>query len=329
MNRGAGNLQRISKLAASLDDQFDGFVGGRVLLCDADSTVYVAAATTKSIETAKTRFCSGVLTAKFLSQAQTVRIELTAAECKKAGRYKLRGVKLYQSNRDKDRKPGLVEPLRKAIGRNMFNVPAGEDWYVNLNFEVEADDTLIIDAWSIGIEDAVIYSADKDLRCWPGRFLDPYENQVLEPCKGIGTLWWHETKSAKSLIGHGPIFFWAQMIMGDTADAIAGLQKAGKEKAWELISPYQETNDESVVAELVLREYMKRDQNPWPEAYGLWLLRTPTYTFAAHLNTLKLSTELRAWLHEKMVEDWYAETDWRESIGHEEGGAEQALPDLY
>lgn len=309
-----------------LPEQFDGYVGGRILLCDADSTVYVAAATTSNLETAKTRFCSGVLTSKFLAQAQSVRVELTARECKKAGRYKLRGVKLYQSNRDQDRKPGLVEPLRKAIGRNMFNVPAGEDWYVNLNFEWEADDTLIMDAWTIGVEDAVIYSADKDLRCWPGRFLDPYDNRVLEPCKGIGTLWWHETKSSRSLIGHGPIFFWAQMIMGDAADAIAGLKKYGKEKAWEMLSSYQESADESAVAELVLREYMKRGQNPWPEAYGLWLLRAPEYTFAAHLNTLTLSKELRAWLHKMMCEEWYADEDWREVAKENDDSAE--LPEL-
>lgn len=322
-------LQRLLATAGAIDeDQFDGYVAGRVLLCDADSTVYVAAATTKNIETAKTRFCSGVLTAKFLANAQSVRIELTAAECKKAGRYKLRGVKLYQSNRDKDRKPGLVEPLRKAIGRNMFNIPDGEDWYVHLNFDVEADDTLIMDAWTLGLEHAVIYSADKDLRCWPGRFLDPYDNKVLEPCKGIGTLWWHETKSDKSLIGHGPIFFWAQMLMGDSADAIAGLVKCGKQRAWDLLGSYQETEDESAVAELVLREYMAKDQNPWPEAVALWLLRTPEYTFAAHLNTLTLSKELRVWLHKKLMEKWYEESDWRDTAAPTEECDGLSLPTL-
>lgn len=308
-----GKLARLQQIAGEIDeDQFDRSVASRILLCDADSTVYVAAATTKNIETAKTRFCSGVLTAKFLANAESVRIELTARECTKAGRYKLRGVKLYQANRDKDKKPGLVEPLRKAIGRNMFNVPDGEDWYVHLNFEFEADDTLIMDAWTIGIDDAVIYSADKDLRCWPGRFLDPYDNKVLEPCVGVGTLWWHETKSDKSLVGHGPIFFWAQMIMGDNADNIAGVKKLGKMAAYEMLESFQETEDESALAEFVLREYMKRDQNPWPEAVALWLYRTPTYSFAAHLNTLTLSKELRVWLHKKLGEEWYANEDWRE-----------------
>ncbi|QQM15416.1 exonuclease [Kosakonia virus Kc261] len=321
-------LKRLLHNAEELDDQFDGYVSGRILLCDADSTVYVASATTSNIETAKTRFCSGVLTAKFLAGAQSVRIELTAAECSKAGRYKLRGVKLYQGNRDKKAKPGLVEPLRKAIGRNMFNVPDGEDWYVHLNFEFEADDTLIMDAWTIGINDAVIYSADKDLRCWPGRFLDPYDNKVLEPCVGIGRLWWHETKSDKSLIGHGPIFFWAQMLMGDSADNIAGVKKIGKQTAYDMLVDYQEIDDESVVAELVLREYMQRDQNPWPEAVALWLYRTPTYSFAAHLNTLTLSKELRVWLHKKLGEEWYAESDWRDSVAASEECDGLQLPTL-
>jgi hypothetical protein len=274
-------LTRLLTQAKTLDLGCPAEVDGRVLLTDADSTAYVAAATTKSIETAKTRFVSGVLAAQFLAGSQSSRIYLTASECRKAGRYKLRGQKLYQANRDHKAKPGLVEPLRKAIGRNMFNKPAGEDWYVNLAFNLEADDQIIIDAWATGFKDAVVYSADKDLRCWPGYFLDPYTNRVLGPVTGVGSLWWQHNKSGDVLIGHGAIFFWSQMIMGDTADNVAGLKKGGKKLAYELLAPFNDAplEDESAIAELVLRRYMALDQNPWPEAFAMWLYRTETYSF--------------------------------------------------
>lgn len=292
-------------------------VAGRVLLTDADSTAYVAAATTKSIETAKTRFVSGVLAAQFLAGSQSSRIYLTASECRKAGRYRLRGQKLYQANRDHKAKPGLVEPLRKAIGRNMFNKPAGEDWYVNLAYDLEADDHIIIDAWATGVEDAVVYSADKDLRCWPGMFLDPYTNRVLPAEPGVGYLYWHHNKSGDVLVGHGTIFFWAQLVMGDTADNVAGLQRCGKKQAWEWLEKFNHApiEDESKIAEKVLRCYMAVDQNPWPEAFAMWLYRTEQYSFAAHLNTLTLSTELKAWLHKKFKEPWYVDEDWRSCAG--------------
>lgn len=322
-------LKSIQARVAGLDIGLPEEVPGRVLLTDADSTAYVAAATTKHIETAKTRFVSGILTAQFLAGAKSTRIYLTAAACKKAGRFKLRGEKLYQANRDAKLKPGLVEPLRQAIGRGMFNIPEGEDWYVNLAYELEADDQIIIDAWATGIDDAVVYSADKDLRCWPGRFLDPYTNRVREPVKGVGFLEWHQNPSDKVLIGHGPIFFWAQMLMGDMADNIAGLRKVGKTQAYELLARFNNTDDESAIAELVLREYMRKGQNPWPEAYGLWLYRTPTYSFAAHINTLTLSDELRVWLHEMFRRDWHVAEDWRESAARaaDEGDGD-TLPDL-
>ncbi len=302
---GQGRLANLLNRTADLDQQFDdSVVEGRVLLCDADSTAYVAAATTSNIETAKRRFCSGILTAKLLAHAESVRVELTAMECTKAGRFGLKGIKRYQANREGVAKPGGVEPLRKAIGRNMFNQPAGEDWRVNLNYKFEADDQLIIDAWSIGME-ACIYSADKDLRCWPGYFLDPYTWKVLPPVEGVGYLEWHETKSTSNIVGHGAIFFWCQMLVGDSADNVAGLQKCGAKKAWELLEPYHNTADESAVAELVLREYMKKKQNPWPEAYAMWLYRTPEYGFFQHIKSLNLSDELSAWMWKMFREDWY------------------------
>lgn len=319
-----GVLHRLQGAAAKLPDQFDGYVSGRVLLTDADSTAYIAAATTNSIETAKTRFCSGVLTSKFLAAAQTARVYLTAAECRKAGRFRLRGAKLYQGNRQDKDKPSLVEPLRKAIGRGMFNIPEGEDWYVSLNYEFEADDTIIMDAWTIGIGDAVVYSADKDLRCWPGHFLDPYENRVLDPVVGVGSLWWKHNKSGDVLIGHGVIFFWSQLLMGDTADNVAGLQGCGKKAAHAALVEFCDSGDESAVAEKVLRMYMEKDQNPWPEAVALWLYRTPAYDFGAHLNTLTLSQELRIWLHAKLKEPWFAD-DWR-ALG-EEGAELGSVPE--
>lgn len=307
------NLKRLSSFADDLPDQFEWCVAGRILLLDGDAAIYKVAATTSNMETAKARFLTYVMTQKFLANAQHVRIYLTPRGCKKAKRGQLLGLKPYQGNRKDKKKPPLVEPLRQAIGRGMFVMPTGEDWYLCLDYEFEADDKIIMDAHYIG-ENAVVHSEDKDLRCWHGHFLDAHTNTVAPPVEGVGKLWWHTTPGGDhTLLGAGPIFFWAQMLMGDSADNVAGLKGCGKQAAMDLLSPFIGTTDESKLAEFVLNMYRQKNQNPWPEAYALWLYRSEEYGFAQHLNALRarhgFNPELWQWLREKFQERWYGESE--------------------
>jgi len=70
---------------------------------------------------------------------------------------------------------------------------------------------------------SVIVSKDKDLRMVPGLHYDFDTEQVVAVGDTFGWLWIDSSKSSKTLKGWGTKFFWAQCLMGDTADNIRGL----------------------------------------------------------------------------------------------------------
>ena len=69
---------------------------------------------------------------------------------------------------------------------------------------------------------SVIVSKDKDLRMVPGLHYDFDTEQVISVGDPFGCLWIDSSKSSKTLKGWGTKFFWAQCLMGDTADNIQG-----------------------------------------------------------------------------------------------------------
>lgn len=288
----------------SLPKQFEDTVQGRVLILDADAAIYKAAATTDNLETAKRRFIKEVQTIEFLAKASNVRLHLTSRDSKKAGRYSLLGVKPYQGNRSGKARPALVEPLRQAIGADMFHCP--DNWQVALHREYEADDGVIMDSYLFK-ESGVVYSEDKDLRLTQYPYLDPYTLELYPTIKeGAGRLYWREKASGASLLGHGPLFFWAQMVMGDTADNIKGLIKlhgkpCGASSAYTLLDGIGSERD---AAQLVLEAYKTIDQNPFPEGCALWLYREPEYSFPRYLYELGMMQD--EWLQECLYKRaWY------------------------
>jgi hypothetical protein len=70
---------------------------------------------------------------------------------------------------------------------------------------------------------SIIVSKDKDLRMVPGLHWDFDTETVVCVGDPFGTIWIDDTKSSKTLKGWGTKFFWAQCLMGDTADNIQGL----------------------------------------------------------------------------------------------------------
>lgn len=274
-----------------LPGQFEGSSNGVTLISDADEAIYLAAATTSNLETAKRRFVQEILTQKFLAKAEFVRIHMTTRDSWKGGRFEIKdSVKPYQGNRDGAKKPPLVEPLRQVVAARRLDIP--EDWYINLESELEADDSCMIDSWQYK-ESGVLYSADKDLRHTPYPILDPKTKSVRPSVTGIGKLWLHQLSRSQSLLGHGPIFFWAQCLMGDGADHIKGITKfdgkqCGPVKTFELLEEFQEQPDEKAVARFVMDAYERNGQAFLPEAYLLWMRRTRDNTIQEHLKWLGL-----------------------------------------
>lgn len=115
------------------------------------------------------------------------------------------------------------------------------------------------------------------------------------------------------------------MLMGDTADNIKGITKAngklcGPAKTFELLreflipqldshTPHHviPTITEQDIARYVLGLYQDNGQNPWPEAWLLWLYPREGYNFHRHMVDLGLldDSDLGVWLKQQLKLKWF------------------------
>ncbi len=286
-----------------LDDDFGLPSNGRTLIIDGDGAAYIAAATVKTVPTGLRRFQSQILEAIFLAECESGEVFLTHEECTKAGRFKIKAVKPYQGQRSSAAKPPLLAQVREAA----YQEGAMDEFDVHMEHVVEADDAMMMLAYHLG-ESGVIRSDDKDLRMTPYPYYDIKRGVVL-PSDPFGELWIEETDSGnKKLVGRSLKFFWAQMVMGDTADNIKGLLKldgknVGLAGAYELLNPLR---DIEAVCNTVIDAYRAIDQNPLPEAWLLWMLRNPNDNVWVYFNELPFSAANRAYLDECVRRDWFS-----------------------
>lgn len=301
---------------ATLPEQFAGCIAGRTLITDGDGVAYRVAATVKRLDTAIRRFQQEMLTQAFLTKSSRIRVHLTASGSDKAGRYRIIGAKPYQGNRTNKAKPALLEPLREAMANR-------ENWleefdFVHLHRELEADDAMMHDAYQLK-ENGVIWSDDKDLRMTPYLYWEK-DTGVLQKPEPIGKLWLKSTTAGtQKCLGQGPLFFWAQMLMGDTADNVQGIltlngTKCGAVGAFTALEAVQSIHE---AANTVLDGYRSIDQNPLPEGWLLWLLRWPGDTFWQYLQELYLTEENRRFVHECAGRKWFTSLEETSSITDE------------
>jgi len=283
----------LREMLDALPSQFDRAVEGRILLLDGDLLCYQAAATVKTLKTALRRFQTLVETERFLTEADEVRVHLTASNCTKLDRFYYPTVKVYQANRTGKAKPPLLEPLRRAA--------ATCEWPDHIKVflwnDLEADDALMIDAVRFG-ENAVMNSRDKDLRITPGPYWEQSTAQIDIIENRFGWVDLKETASDSKIVGHGTKFFWAQMLAGDTADNVKGIrllnnQLCGDTRAIEFLSNF---DDERTCAIAVLEAYMEIEQDPLAEAECLWLRRTPFDNAYTYFRELLLPAKIDTWL---------------------------------
>ncbi len=291
---------------STLPDQFHGCQPGRILILDGDGPAYRVAATVKRLDTAVRRFQQDMLTQMFITKAEHVRVHLTAHDSLKAGRFNVRAIKPYQGQRKGKDKPSLLEPLREAITLRENWLP---EFSVVLHRDIEADDGMMYEAYAHG-ENSVIWSDDKDLRMTPYPYWEK-DRGVLMPSEPFGYLQMKYTEAGTpKCIGQGPLFFWAQMLMGDTADYIQGIlrlngQKCGAVGAYNALHEFEEGKDIHAVANFVLDAYRAIDQNVIAEGWLLWLLRRPGDSFLHYLSELNLTQENRRFVHECYGREWY------------------------
>lgn len=197
-------------------------VKGRVLQVDGDQLCYLAGCFDEEpFSIAKRNFESQLETWMLQAGAEHSIIHLTGDN--KGGRFEIATVKEYQGNRKGKPKPKHLAALRAYVQENYKNVVYHEDQ--------EADDGMAqgnYNAYLAGTPDlSVICSGDKDLRMCSGWHLNQQTGELV--CvSGYGSIHLTEGKP-KQVKGYGTSFFWAQLLMGDTADNIPGLPAIGPE----------------------------------------------------------------------------------------------------
>jgi hypothetical protein len=186
---------------------------------DADQLCYLAGChDDEPFSAARHTFHS--LLESFMLQAGTefCKLHLTGAD--KGGRFRIATVKEYQANRKGKVKPRHLQALREYV-RESEDCVFHEDQ--------EADDGMAQGNYAaIKAGDArmsVICSADKDLKMCSGYHLNQLSGELVY-VDGYGEIYLTEGKK-KEIKGYGTSFFWAQLLMGDTADNIPGLPALG------------------------------------------------------------------------------------------------------
>lgn len=285
-------------LNADVEPLFDNATPGTVLLSDGDGAAYRAAATAKTLPTAYRRFIQEILAEQFLTKTETAEVYLTSSASLKADRDKYPTWKPYQGNRSNKKKPALLEPLRQFLANEPDDLPEGME--VQMEHYWEADDTLIMRAHILG-DHAVMRSDDKDLRLTPGPY---FENSTAVIDRIEGTYGWigreYTPAGQLKVTGHGTKYFWAQMLYGDAADNIRGLDRyegklIGPVKALEVLDPIECENE---AANKILWAYAKHGQDALAEAQMLWLRRNESDCAYQYLTELDLDKGIRDWLEQ-------------------------------
>jgi len=143
----------------------------------------------------------------------------------KSGRDTMATVKPYQENRDPD------APIKVRVKelRNLLANYESEHIKVIVGHFYEADDLMCREQEQMiadgRVDDSVLMSGDKDLWMVQGRHACPKTGRQWV-VNGYGHTEYREVGNVKpKLVGEGTSWFWHQMIMGDKADNIAGLEK--------------------------------------------------------------------------------------------------------
>jgi hypothetical protein len=216
------DLKRIGEAAAQSDSTQRPIDKNLVLQLDADFACYECANTDESVNQNIKNLKSRVRHLGALAGAGHINVHITLGM--KGGRSEMATVKPYQENRAgvNDERKARVHLLREALANwateTITPVPSTLQ---------EADDALaqhqIARIESHGVASSAIMSGDKDLWMVKGRHCDAKSGAYYE-VSGFGKTEYREVGNLKpKLVGEGTSWFWHQMLMGDTADNIAGL----------------------------------------------------------------------------------------------------------
>lgn len=154
-------------------------------------------------------------------------------------RFDIATIKPYKGNRIDARKPKYYQEMKDY----MFDV-----WRAIPVRGQESDDAIGIEQFDNPDKYTVIYSIDKDMLCIPGWHYN-----------------WVKEELHYQTITEANLFFFWQMMVGDTTDNIPGINKVGVKTASRIIE--EEERDVDRVREAVKQLYMKQYGEDWESAY--------------------------------------------------------------
>lgn len=218
------NFENLGKRASTTESMSRRIIKGRVLQYDADFACYNVSDLDEPASKSFKRLLDHLEMKRVQAGAELVNAHITLGM--KSGREEMATRKEYQENRDPDK------PIKVRVRelRNMLaNYAPTDTMRPVFNPLYEADDMMcIMQNEAIkkhGIESSVIMSGDKDLWMVQGYHCDDNSGRIYL-VDGFGKTMYKEVGNVKpKLVGEGTSWFWHQMIMGDKADNIPGLEK--------------------------------------------------------------------------------------------------------
>jgi len=200
---------------------------------DGDVSCYYAAWTDMSLGLCIKQLKQHIEVKRLLSGCEFIRVHTTQGA--KAGREDYAKVTPYQDVRKKNKDPEKSARVHEL--RQFLQNYKSETVIPYPQFDIEADDSMnIMQRKRIaGGMYSTIITKDKDLDMCPGNHHTYDDLEPFEVPDGYGELWIDERQVPantakgytikKKVKGIGTSFFWAQLLMGDTADSIPGLPK--------------------------------------------------------------------------------------------------------
>jgi len=247
-------------------------VAGRVLHADGDYFAY-ACGSVEDPGFARQQVNNRLHTAMTVSGAEKLVIHLSAGDTHKGYRREISTIKPYQGHRSGKDKPANWYFLRDYLEGRPEAL---------LSSHREADDS-IAEACHNAPATSCVYTADKDMRMLPGIHIDwkLYTMVVVRPDD------WEiygepdEDGDAKC---YGRKWFWLQMLHGDSADNIPGLEHVWLDGKATQCGPVTARNllaglDEPQAQRKVMEAYHATYGNSWGDRFAeqaglLWLRRT-------------------------------------------------------
>jgi len=218
------DFKKLGETAAKSETITRPVVQDRVLQYDTDFACYEVSDLDETTAQSFKRLLDHIEMKRVIAGAEFVNAHITLGT--KSGREDMASLKPYQDNRDPDAPIKVrVRELRHMLansGSTTIMAPV-------FNLHYEADDMMVkyqherIEKH--GVKSSVIMSGDKDLWMGQGYHCDPKTGR-LYLIDGFGHTEYREVGNVKpKLVGEGYSWFWHQMILGDTADNIPGLEK--------------------------------------------------------------------------------------------------------